>query len=129
MLTRRQVLHREGAARRIVAEDARHEFGNDRGHGAHPRDLPAVALHGGLPDGARFELGQRALHADRAARPIDAIDVGRDAARERDPRRAVAAADQPMRCSAAYSQAAGSPGEFFIPALSACGWTTITPPQ
>lgn len=90
----RQVFHRECPALRIVAQDARHEFGNDRGRGAHPRHLPAIALHGRLPIGAYFEPWERPLDADGSARQIDAIDVGRDAARERHERRVVIAADE-----------------------------------
>src|SRR5208283_200876 len=83
MVLGREILHREQAAFRVLAEDARNgalEPARDR---AHPCRLRRVALDRRLPQGLNLEPGQRALDAETQLAGLDEANVRRDAAGKR----------------------------------------------
>jgi hypothetical protein len=80
MVLRGEILHREQAGFRVLAEDARNgalEPARDR---AHPRRLRRVALDRRLPQGRDLEPRQRALDAETPPADLDEANVRRNAA-------------------------------------------------
>jgi hypothetical protein len=88
--------HHQHAERRVLAEQRRRAARHRGVRHLHPARLVAVALDRRPPQRGHAQLRQRTLGAQRAARGVDAPDVGRDPAGERLAEQRLVRADQPQ---------------------------------
>jgi hypothetical protein len=86
--------HHQRAGCRIFGKERRRRAGRGRVGEADPGGLVAIALDRRFPELRHLQARQRALHADRPGREVDAPDVRRDAAGQRGHARLFAGRDE-----------------------------------
>src|ERR1700728_1253788 len=94
MVMGREIVRREQARLRALAEDARRGARQPAGDGAHPGRLRRVAFDRRFPQRQDLESRQCPLDAETTLLRLDEINVGRDAAAQRREANALSSSQQ-----------------------------------